>query len=145
MTKIHNAPRIVLAACLAPAVPALLLLTWWLAVGDHFAWWGFGLFVIPGYMAMLLVGAPLFFLIRRKGWPLNVWRCVSAGAISGMLSVLPLSAIDLLSGANPLSSKMAWALTFVGAAALAGSIAGLAFRAIAGSSISASRSDHLSK
>lgn len=137
VTRISNVARIILAACLAPAAPAALLLLWWLAVGDYFAWWGFGLFVIPGYVAMLLVGAPLFLLIRRKGWPLNAWRCVCAGAFSGVLSVLPLSAMDLFFGANPLSAKMTWALTFIGAAALAGSIAGLTFRVIAGSSISA--------
>jgi hypothetical protein len=133
MIAISNTARMVLAASLAPAAPALLLLIWWVAVGDYFAWWGFGLFVILGYVAMLLVGAPLFLAVRRKGWPLNLWRCIGAGALSGGLSMLPLSTMDFLLGANPLSVKLTWALTFAGAAVLAGAIAGLFFRIIAGS------------
>jgi hypothetical protein len=60
MMTTSNTARIFLATSLAPAAPALLLLIWWVAVGDYFAWWGFGLFVILGCMAMLLVGVPLF-------------------------------------------------------------------------------------
>jgi hypothetical protein len=133
MMTTSNTARIFLAASLAPAAPALLLLIWWIAVGDYFAWWGFGLFVILGYMAMLLVGVPLLLAVRRKGWSLNLWRCIGAGVLSGVLLILPLSTMDLLLGANPLSAKLTWALTFAGAAVLAGAIAGLVFRIIAGS------------
>lgn len=135
VTRTSSAARIVLAACLAPAAPAVLVLIWGLAAGDHYAWWAFGLFVIPGYAAMLLVGVPLFLVARRMGWTLNVWRCIGFGALSGAISVLLLSVMGSLFGANPLSAEMTWALTFTGTAAVAGAIAGLIFRVIAGSSI----------
>lgn len=132
--------RIVVAACLAPAAPALLFLVRGLAVDDDFAWWGFGLFVVPGYIAMLFVGIPVFLVARRKGWALNGWQCVGAGALSGVIAVLPVVALDLLFGANPLSARLAWSLAFLGIAVLAGAIAGLAFRMIAGPRISAAGS-----
>jgi hypothetical protein len=130
--RTSNTARIILAACLAPAAPAVLMLIRGLVVGDHYAWWTFGLFLIPGYVAMLLVGLPLLILAKRKKWTLTVWRCVGFGALSGVISVLPVSAIEMLSGANPLSAEMAWALNFAGTAALAGVIAGIVFRVIAG-------------
>lgn len=124
--------RIILALCVSPVAPAIVVLTWGLAISDHYAWWTSGLFVIPGYATMLFVGLPIFLFVRRKGWTLNVWQCVGVGALSGLTSMLALSAIDLMFGANPLSEKINWALTFAVTAAIAGSFAGLIFRLIAG-------------
>ena len=143
MKMISGAARIILAACLAPVVPAAFAVILGLAANEQLAWWTFGLFLVPGYIAMLFVGVPIFLLIRRKGWPLNTWRCVAAGAFSGVVSVSPILAIDLIFGANPLSAKLGWLFFFAAAAVLAGALAGLAFRVIAGPSMSVIRNDSM--
>lgn len=137
--KISDAVRFTLAAFLAPAVPAVFVLIWGFLTDPDWAWWGFWLFVVPSYMSMLFVGAPLLWLFRRKGWSLNAWRCIAAGTLSGVVFVLPIQAVDLVSGANAVSVKFGWLIFLTGVSALTGALAGLVFRVIAGSSISAVR------
>lgn len=143
MNRIYRTARIALSAFVAPVIPAVLVLIWLLLFDPAWAWWGFGVFTIPGYMAMLFIGAPLLWLMQRKGWSLNAWRCIAAGAFCGAVLVFPMKALDLFFGAGSFSNNLGWFGFYIFVSAIGGALAGLAFRVIAGSSISATRNDSM--
>jgi hypothetical protein len=70
--------RTVIAVLVAPLTTLLLPI---LSPAD----WriGIALTIFYGYPLMLLVGLPIYFYFRRKGW-LRHWQFMSAGAFAGM-------------------------------------------------------------
>ena len=126
MPSMPKTVRLVVAACIAPAIPASIVLAWRLAKGDDLAWWAASFFLLPSYLAMLFVGVPLLILMRRKDVGFSVARCTAAGALGGAAITLPVAAIDLIHGGFQ-DHKIVFAIIITVTGLIAGMVAGFFF------------------
>ncbi len=78
-----------------------------------------GIFTIASYLAMLVIGAPMFWLFRRLGW-LSTRACAIGGGLAGLLFAGSLSVQYVF------SIGLAQTLAQYGSALAASTVAGVA-------------------
>ncbi|WP_143494863.1 MULTISPECIES: hypothetical protein [unclassified Pseudomonas] len=126
--------RLLLGFLVAPVVPALLIYLWSLLVSsDADAEWGGRVFLVFGYLAMIIFGVPIFALVNRKWRVENPAAYMAGGAIIGALLGAAIFVPDIVSNWHSKHNQSVYliksGLPIMGAAC--GFIAGGAFWLIA--------------
>jgi hypothetical protein len=104
--RIIEVIRTILGFAFAPLAPALLLSVFPLAQGRYGEFkWSLTFAMAVGYPVMLLVGVPLFFLLRWRRW-VSPWHYATAGIIVGAGLYLVVGPVEGM----PLHSLAAWLL-----------------------------------
>jgi hypothetical protein len=125
--------RYLIGMAVAPLVPVVIvaLLNWASGSGRAGDLVPVALF---SYLGALVLGVPMFFIFRKRGW-LSWWQLAVAGLVAGGLApVIQLSGFimfAIIGGASLLSFATTELLAFVGFCAVIGGTVGLAFWAIA--------------
>ena len=89
----HNQLRVITGLLITPVIPTLLFAVPHLWVGDAIAGKQLKLAALVVYPTFLLLGYPLYLVLRRRSWT-GMWAFIALGLLLGVVAFL----VALLSG-----------------------------------------------